>query len=1233
MGELEGRMFQVWLPEDVTSTLDTYTEEEALDDLNEQLHENDWFTFLTTPFGETDLSNPTTNNSMLYYTSTALSVLDVLATLVLLVDFALCALSAGFLWYCRTTAGVGHLLGLIGMLMSTWIHVAEDVSWYFDPLTAKVGLARNFDPYELYVPAAHSTIPEGEEASDENPELRKWMITRVSWCLALRMLSVCLLDRYTPALRIIIRIFRKYYIELLQTFYGFLSILVIYTWLMHCCEYDSAELATDVEDDGTKRSRYTTYVGSLQFMTIHATGDYPLVEYSSLARILHFSLMILMTGFLGAPTGLFAAVIMHEMKHARRIMRINDYTAAARLIQNAWRRSRMYKELNELRSAVRSGAYYERYQDQAAREERGDFTEAPAMQPAEEYGDEDRGDEEGQEGEDYGEGEHYAPPPGEQPKEPSSSRSGGGQQVGGKGEKKESWSKGETNSRLHQGASSSKAGAPSSREQLSQSLQQASLLQQASQQQAGTISRVTWSPASSRNDDDVISLNSYLREAEQQEAEQTRRAAAAAERAAAASTTQPSTEEVFDRVVAQLGDPPSSSTSTSEETSSASFVKRKEHQAATWTGIASSGATLRTRQNRFITQSTIAPGLAADRVATGGTGRTKTRVKHKRGGGGSSARNVRNFLAAARQRFVSAHSPLEPATLRLSSGTSKKFGFSGRRTTRKQIQKLAVSRPLLPRAVGSLARRLPGFHFYNDNTDDDYSGGDYNDADYYNDSSWQPGPRTSVARALRTSGAYSRAQNPGQNFFLSMVGDQPRYVSKMGYWFQMLMLALHTYTSIDGLFLSCDMSLYILAGVSEDPGKLKRTKEGGDDEDGDSKKPRGRMGPPKKDNDDGDEKESAKNAAKKEDDKKSAFSSSFLVGAEITVDGEIVPTQAQRSQQPSFLAAAGSTGVEAAAATLGGSSFTSMPEDDEEQEDAKLSPQVPLPEVEAAAARSLLIEYLFHVIYLVEYLFYLLAASGNPSVNFSIRTEFSRLARVTDFCLMILFWIYGTGGFATRSNFPLVADPFASGAYRRRVEGPAHGIVMQPLYHVVLALNIIHVVNAAYFRGIERFMRGNETFYLLLAGGGLLTLFTMCVLGGCWWLAERAIAGQFDSIPTSMMYVTFFLLGEWVTPDFEFWYGIMLCYFQCLVGLIFSGILIGAISDLLQEVLEHYVKYRDALDWSHTRQSYLDREKMGQHEEMESKFSVRQSYVRDLRNAVQDDDGEDGGEAQIEGYI
>ncbi len=106
---------------------------------------------------------------------------------------------------------------------------------------------------------------------------------------------------------------------------------------------------------------------------------------------------------------------------------------------------------------------------------------------------------------------------------------------------------------------------------------------------------------------------------------------------------------------------------------------------------------------------------------------------------------------------------------------------------------------------------------------------------------------------------------------------------------------------------------------------------------------------------------------------------------------------------------------------------------------------------------------------------------------------------------------------------------------------------------------------------------------------------TLCVCSGLWWYAEREMGGAFDSIPTSMMYTLFFLLGEWVTPDFETYTGIFLCYFQCFLGLIFFGILVGALSDLMSDILEHYVKFRDSLDFSHGRQYYLDKEKMARH--------------------------------------
>jgi len=282
------------------------------------------------------------------------------------------------------------------------------------------------------------------------------------------------------------------------------------------------------------------------------------------------------------------------------------------------------------------------------------------------------------------------------------------------------------------------------------------------------------------------------------------------------------------------------------------------------------------------------------------------------------------------------------------------------------------------------------------------------------------------------------------------------------------------------------------------------------------------------------------------------------------------------------------------------------------------NPNYALPQVATTALRFFMVELLLHVAYITEYVFYLKAAADNPTAKFSAREEFFDFTRLLDLFMIVGFF----GTFAKvmlldePEDWPRVPRIDAMGEDTREPEDGFHAFFATTATHVFLALHIVHFVSAGFFRGSRRFYHGHGSIFTVFEGAVVLTLFTLCVCGGLWWYGERTMGGRFDSIPSGMLYALLYLVGEWLTADFRSNLGVILCVVQCLVGLVFFGILVGVVQDMLQDLLEHYVKYRDDQDWSHTRQYWLDREKMARGLELDANIKRRYSYLDDLREAV-----------------
>ena len=82
---------------------------------------------------------------------------------------------------------------------------------------------------------------------------------------------------------------------------------------------------------------------ALQLSLVHLTGDYPVTDYSTWARPIHFLNLFVSGAFVGVPAGLVVAIMSKELKAARLCKHEEAPNNAARIIQLWWRNRRLLK--------------------------------------------------------------------------------------------------------------------------------------------------------------------------------------------------------------------------------------------------------------------------------------------------------------------------------------------------------------------------------------------------------------------------------------------------------------------------------------------------------------------------------------------------------------------------------------------------------------------------------------------------------------------------------------------------------------------------------------------------------------------------------------------------------------------------------------------------------------------------------------------------------------------------
>ena len=168
-----------------------------------------------------------------------------------------------------------------------------------------------------------------------------WIDRHDEYLRMLRLFRLLKLEKYFPSLTLIDDVFRLKKQKLIKTVFAAGTLWIFFTSLLFLAESEDTSNGIDPvplygcgmyddeanvrkkrfflgigqgkkkvasnEMDCTMSDRFTNFFDSFVYTGIHLTGDYPLIEYNALGRIINFFIVVAAVGVVSIPAGLIAS--------------------------------------------------------------------------------------------------------------------------------------------------------------------------------------------------------------------------------------------------------------------------------------------------------------------------------------------------------------------------------------------------------------------------------------------------------------------------------------------------------------------------------------------------------------------------------------------------------------------------------------------------------------------------------------------------------------------------------------------------------------------------------------------------------------------------------------------------------------------------------------------------------------------------------------------------------------
>jgi len=147
-----------------------------------------------------------------------------------------------------------------------------------------------------------------------------------------RLIRILRVERYLPVFSLFGRVFKQKYYSLAASVFTMLICTIVFSTLLHQTEKDNHQ--TETASHYAMSYRYRSVPSSLFYTFIHLTGDYPLLKYSSLGRVVNFFMIMIGVVLVGIPLGIivegFQEVLQNKIEAGDEARETMDEDPAAK---------------------------------------------------------------------------------------------------------------------------------------------------------------------------------------------------------------------------------------------------------------------------------------------------------------------------------------------------------------------------------------------------------------------------------------------------------------------------------------------------------------------------------------------------------------------------------------------------------------------------------------------------------------------------------------------------------------------------------------------------------------------------------------------------------------------------------------------------------------------------------------------------------------------------------------
>ena len=140
-----------------------------------------------------------------------------------------------------------------------------------------------------------------------------WVDRHDEYFRMLRLMRLLKLDKYIPSITLLDDVVRLKRNFLTVSCFAALTLWVIFAGLIYIAEYQDYSMEIDplplhgCVDGCTMSVRFSDYFNSFPLTGIHLTGDFPMVEYGGMGRVVLFFVVIAAVGVTSIPSGVIAS--------------------------------------------------------------------------------------------------------------------------------------------------------------------------------------------------------------------------------------------------------------------------------------------------------------------------------------------------------------------------------------------------------------------------------------------------------------------------------------------------------------------------------------------------------------------------------------------------------------------------------------------------------------------------------------------------------------------------------------------------------------------------------------------------------------------------------------------------------------------------------------------------------------------------------------------------------------